>query len=179
MITQGLKQKAVWLSLRIEQMVKTVRFSGFRLRVAFIICTNQFTSPKNGHENLKYVTGLPFQTFRWFQKFFTGKTREVVLHLLCKSNSQKYFNGYKAPKRLLWLREAWQSTTSPEGHCLLFEPLLPPPASLGMIYNSPRRPKTPLNEINIVISSECFPLAYLKRSGESRGGARGVRPPYI
>ena len=24
-----------------------------------------------------------------------------------------FVNGYKAPKRLLWLREAWQSTTSP------------------------------------------------------------------
>ena len=108
-----------------------LRFSGFRLRVAFIICTNQFASPKNGHESLKYSTGLPFQTFRLFQKFFTGKTRKVVLHLLSKYNSRKYFpNGYKAPKYLLWLREAWQSATSPESHCLLFEPLPPPPAPL-------------------------------------------------
>ena len=80
-------------------------------RFVFIICTNQFPSPKNGHESLK--TGLPFQTFRLFPKVFTWKTRKGVLHPLSKYNSRKSFvNGYKAPKRLLWLREVRQSTTS-------------------------------------------------------------------
>ena len=150
--------------------------------VAFIICTNQFASPKSGHESLKYSTGLPFQTFRLFQIFFTGKTRKVVLHLLSKHNSRKYFpNGHKAPKYLFWLREAWQSTTSPESHCLLDSLNLsrhpPLPCPLGMIYNSPRWPKTPWNEINIIISSKFLSRAYLIRSGGSRRGAQGVRPP--
>ena len=80
-------------------------------RVAFIICTNQFPSPKNGHESLK--AGLPFQTFRLFPKVFTWKTRKGVLHPLSKYHSRKSFvNGYKAPKRLLWRREVRQSTTS-------------------------------------------------------------------
>ena len=60
-------QTLVLQQKEIEGYEKTVRFSGFRLRVAFIICTNQFAPPKNGHESLKYVTGLPFQMFRWFQ----------------------------------------------------------------------------------------------------------------